>query len=183
MELGLTRGIYIDSDTMIRDSIADLLTLDVGTACVAARVEPFRAETRAASAMNGLSEHEYFNSGVLVFNFHAPEFDQCMERALATLHDPNVNLMFHDQCALNIGFRNKSKKLPAEYNYYVDCHTEPFSDLDGRIFHFLDRPKPWDVAYDGVGSAFLVSGMGGMRSDPWRKNGVRPASTSPGVVR
>lgn len=153
-ELGLARAIYIDSDTIIRGSIRDLVALEMGVACVAAKSEPYRPEARAASRLNNLNERSYFNSGVMVFDLTSPEFECCINRALHTLDDPGATLVFQDQCALNIGFHGASKDLAERFNFYIGPDMDPFSNSDACVLHFLDRPKPWDVAYDGMGSAF-----------------------------
>jgi lipopolysaccharide biosynthesis glycosyltransferase len=56
--------------------------------------------------------------------------------------------MYHDQCALNIGFKGKFHLLDDKFNHFVKPDEErPISD--GTIIHYLDRPKPWDPAYFG----------------------------------
>ncbi|MEJ0048087.1 MAG: glycosyltransferase [Rhodospirillales bacterium] len=64
--------------------------------------------------------------------------------------DDAVTLLFHDQCALNLGFRNDFADLDERWNSVV---TEPtlLADVpgDAAILHFLDRPKPWSAAHGG----------------------------------
>ena len=59
--------------------------------------------------------------------------------------DPNTTLIFHDQCALNIGFCHFFSPLRNEYNSFIRPHDEDVSA--GVIMHFLEQPKPWDPAY------------------------------------
>ena len=58
-------------------------------------------------------------------------------------------LVFHDQCALNIAFKNHFMHLPDRYNYFLRPSRERNGYIeDGVLLHFLDKPKPWDIVFD-----------------------------------
>ena len=69
---------------------------------------------------------------------------------MAAIHDTGVTLLFHDQCALNLGFRGLFLRLGMSWNTPVGEATT-LSDLppDTAVLHYLDRPKPWSAAYEG----------------------------------
>jgi lipopolysaccharide biosynthesis glycosyltransferase len=91
----------------------------------------------------------YFNSGVLRFDLTDPELPGLLDKAIAAAIDPEVTLIFQDQCALNIAFDTKMAELPERFNYFnpPSVSGDGISATDAVIVHFLDRPKPWDSLY------------------------------------
>jgi lipopolysaccharide biosynthesis glycosyltransferase len=138
------RAIYIDSDTVVFPGVERMLWADTDQPLMA-RLDGDRPETRAAIAAHKLPKGTYFNSGVLVFDLRDSHLEECLQRTIDATTDPNISLLFHDQCALNIGFSGHFVPLEGEYNRFVRPHDKKVSG--GVIMHFLERPKPWDPAY------------------------------------
>ena len=108
-----------------------------------------RPEVTAAIERHQLEAGRYFNSGVLSFDLTHADLDEALDRTLLTVRDRKEQLMFQDQCALNLGFRGVFNELEQKYNHFIS----PFDaspSASGAILHFLDRPKPWDTAYAGT---------------------------------
>jgi lipopolysaccharide biosynthesis glycosyltransferase/tetratricopeptide (TPR) repeat protein len=143
------RGVYVDSDTVIRPRFVELLTMPMNGDPIAARREPLRAEVLAATRAHDLTEGTYFNSGVLLFDFTNPGAMTGLDGSIAAIGGDAV-LIYHDQCALNRGFRGLSMSLDEHFNYPVS-EEKTIAELpdEAAILHFLDRPKPWSVAYAG----------------------------------
>ena len=56
--------------------------------------------------------------------------------------------MFHDQCALNVAFAGEVQYLESRYNFFLKPNRLNNGDLsDALLLHYLDKPKPWDIAY------------------------------------
>jgi len=148
------RALYLDADVVVRPGLGDLFT-GVSEAPLRARPEPGGAAVARAAAALGLTGR-YFNSGVLAFRLDHPELEGALERSLAAAADPAVPLMFHDQCALNIGFDRLADPLPRRFNHYVRAEgaTEP-DEGNAVVVHYLDRPKPWDGLYRGPAREWL----------------------------
>lgn len=144
------RAIYVDSDILVRGPLDSLFVAELGGMPLAARLEPMRPEVRRAIALHQLSDNRYFNSGVLVFDLQHERLGADLDGAVAAIMDDNVTLLFHDQCALNLGFKNDFADLDKMWNFVV---TEPtkLADIppEAAILHFLDRPKPWSAAHGG----------------------------------
>jgi lipopolysaccharide biosynthesis glycosyltransferase/tetratricopeptide (TPR) repeat protein len=147
------RGLYIDSDTIVAGPILGLFETE-HLAPLSARREVERPEVTRAVAAHGLTDG-YFNSGVLLLDFASDRFARLIDKTIFTINDSSVTLMFHDQCALNIGFDGTIEPLDPKYNRFVDVGVDPVAiEADNVILHFLDRPKPWDPSYDGPASAY-----------------------------
>jgi lipopolysaccharide biosynthesis glycosyltransferase len=110
-----------------------------------ARAEEPRAGVRRATALHGLAG-PYFNSGVLRFALDHPAIGPALDRALAAAADPAVPLVFHDQCALNIGFEGLTAAMSERFNAFLWPEQRAVPD-DAAVLHFLDRPKPWEPLY------------------------------------
>jgi lipopolysaccharide biosynthesis glycosyltransferase len=152
LELGQhDRALYIDSDTIIRGSLRELLEFPIGMP-LAARLEDNRPEVDAAIRINQLEPGKYFNSGVLAFDLTDANVGAGLERTVHAINHSHDTLMFHDQCALNIGFKSTFRPLDSRFNYFVkpqlaNAPLEATELPDAVIIHYLDRPKPWDPAY------------------------------------
>ena len=149
--LGLyRRAIYIDSDVLVRASLDVLFATDLAGHPLAARVETPRPEVTRAIALHGLADDLYFNSGVLLFDLASDRLDDALDASVTAVTDDSVTLLFHDQCALNLGFRDRFLRLGTAWNTPVTESTR-LADLSAEtaVLHYLDRPKPWSAAYDG----------------------------------
>ena len=142
-----TQALYIDADTIVRSGLDELFATERGIPLLA-RYETDRPEVRHATAVHQL-KGTYFNSGVLRFDLEHPALPELLDRAIAAAIDPDVNLIFQDQCALNIAFDMNMGQLPDRYNYFnpPSVSGDGISASDAVIVHFLDRPKPWDSLY------------------------------------
>lgn len=144
------RALYMDSDILIRRKLIDLLAFDMKGKPLAARVEVMRPEVRRAIELHQIKDDRYFNSGVLLFDLKSKALLPGIERSIAAITDEKVLLLYHDQCALNLGFRDEFTDLEIGFNYPMGEATR-LADLppSATVLHFLDRPKPWSNAYRG----------------------------------
>jgi lipopolysaccharide biosynthesis glycosyltransferase len=144
------RAVYVDSDILLTGRLDALLRLDLGGYPMAARLETPRPEVRRAIVHHGLAEGRYFNSGVLLIDLHHPDLDAALAGAVNAIADETIVLLYHDQCALNLGFRDRFADLDMAWNYPL-TETGKLEDVPegNALLHFLDRPKPWSAAYNG----------------------------------
>ena len=84
-----------------------------------------------------------------------------LDRAIAAVMDDDTKLLFHDQCALNLGFRADFADLDGAWNTAV-IESDSLAEVpaDAALLHFLERPKPWSAAYGGD--------AGALWADQWR---------------
>jgi lipopolysaccharide biosynthesis glycosyltransferase len=142
------RALYVDSDIVAHGDVSSLIDLPFHDALIMARAEEYSSDVRAVTEKHGLNPGQYFNSGVLVFDFTRPEILNNLDHAIALSEREPERLMFHDQCALNIAFAGKVLYLAPEYNYFLRPQRLDNGDFSSAILlHFLERPKPWDLSY------------------------------------
>ncbi len=144
------RAIYIDSDVLVRAPLDALFATDMGGQPLAARVETPRPEVTRAIVLHALVGDLYFNSGVLLFDLASDRLEAALDASVAAIADDSVTLLFHDQCALNLGFRDRFLRMGTAWNTPVgEAMTLAQLPAGAAILHYLDRPKPWSAAYDG----------------------------------
>ena len=144
------RALYVDGDILLNGKLDQLFRIDLGGHPMAGRVEASRPDVRRAILHHGFAPGRYFNSGVLLFDLRHPGLDAALASTVSAIADEQVTLIYHDQCALNLGFRDSFADLDPAWNTPV-TETTKLSDIpaDAAILHFLDRPKPWSAAYNG----------------------------------
>ncbi len=140
-------GLYIDSDTLVRPGLEELLSLPQAKPLMA-RPELDRSVIRRAVADHRMRGW-YFNSGVLRFNFRHDGLAGALGRSIECTFDQSHNLHFNDQCALNIGFDCQVDALPERFNHFLFPQSSPGTSPQGEgvILHYIDQPKPWDSFY------------------------------------
>jgi lipopolysaccharide biosynthesis glycosyltransferase/tetratricopeptide (TPR) repeat protein len=144
------RAVYLDSDILVRGDLRDLFSRNLTGHPLAARLEPMRPEVRRAIALHGLADDRYFNSGVILFDLTSDRLLVGLDGAVHAIADDETTLLYHDQCALNLGFRSDFADLDNAWNYAVTEETALAAvPPEAAVLHFLARPKPWSAAYGG----------------------------------
>ncbi len=144
------RALYIDSDTWIGHGVARIFAFDLEGQPLGARPDLtiFPEIARAAVAL-GIEPAKYFNSGVLLFDLEHPELPAALARAVEIAQKQEM-LTFHDQCALNLAFRELSTPLPEPFNCFLHGPSPPDPTVEPVILHFAASPKPWDPMYSSA---------------------------------
>jgi len=143
------RAIYIDSDTVALDDIAELFDLDIGDDAVAALVDPkvsdipeFRAYVENAL---GVPAKEYVNSGVLLMNLKKLRKIHFLSRMVKIIEEQDPSLVAPDQDYLNVICRGEIYHLDSCWNAQPIKSGAP---KGAKILHFNLFKKPWQC--DGV---------------------------------
>lgn len=144
--------LYIDSDTVVTHGFHDLLALPVaGNTLLMAAPDQDIPGVHEATRRHGLEYGRYFNSGVLWFpRVSAALIERLLEcERLAVEHADQM--MFLDQCALNIAFASVLELLPRRFNFLVgpkDVDLLPATPAaEAILLHLLESPKPWHSSY------------------------------------
>lgn len=157
MPPGVTRVLYLDSDTLVLRNLAPLMEAPLGDKTVGAVEDLDRA---ASCARLGLPPEEgYFNSGVLLIDLATWQANAIPAKAQDYLvkHSNNPSLCrYPDQDALNVTLQRAWQPLPAEWNAYACYRWFQPAELSPRqqaavlnpgIIHFIGPEKPWLPGY------------------------------------
>lgn len=162
------RVLYLDSDTFAFADISPLFEMDLGDSLIGAvrdfgvflkfeRSHAFAIrETRNAERVtHPFPRHDYFNSGVMLFDCNRIRQNDGIMSSLVNV-DGLGDHVFPDQDHLNLVFRNRVSFLHPSWNafYGLTRHTvriarrvmprEAVHDLRRpKIIHYVAGPKPW----------------------------------------
>lgn len=153
LPLDVGRVIYLDSDLLVLQDIAELWQFDLKGLPLGAVLEPEVSNEERLGLPIGTP---YFNSGVLVMDLRQFRIHGFMEKAEKFVCDFPERIKYVDQDALNVILASKWLSLPSEWNY-VAWHYTPEARLNRTasplkrspcIVHFTASPKPWQYACD-----------------------------------
>ncbi len=144
--------LYLDSDTVVSHGFHGLLALPVaGNTLLMAAPDQDIPGIHAATRRHGLVQGRYFNSGMLWFprvNAALVERLRECERVIVEHAD---QMMFLDQCALNIAFASALELLPRRFNFLIPPKDADLLSAtpagDACLLHLLESPKPWHSSY------------------------------------
>ena len=160
--------LYLDCDTLVLGSLADLADYDFQNSSVAA-VEDLPS-TADKSGIKSRISGSYVNSGVLLFN--KDYLSECVLEKLLPISFDTSNLVFGDQDLINLQFNGEFAILNRSYNcqpYYYEFKrselmnlfygdSQPLEEVDIRVsdaetaglnpivIHFCHSPfgRPWE---------------------------------------
>lgn len=139
------KALYLDVDTVVISSLEELL---VGTQQNPLMARPEKTTNDLVKKAKALRDIDfYFNSGVLLFDLRHPALQPCLAKTLDVALNQQPTLMFHDQCALNAGFKGFVDALEDRYNFALHGLMCVTSDIDVVILHYTGRLKPWDLSH------------------------------------
>lgn len=154
---GYQRALYLDTDIAVLNDFTMLFSLPMVHA-LSAFSEPPKGQILEAIELHHITNGQYFNSGVMLFNLQHPDLEHLINGAIGYAEDVSVRLLYHDQCALNRMIRGHYHALPDKYNFFIRPGlTAPEYGDDTIILHFVDSPKPWEHHYPGLDAKSIWS--------------------------
>jgi lipopolysaccharide biosynthesis glycosyltransferase len=141
----IDRIIYLDTDTVVINDLAELYSLEFD--------EPFAAVVDPATGIRldlGITKTgSYFNAGVLLINLDAWRSEQISERALEFVGTYPEKCIYVDQCALNAVSVDRWKRIDSRYNlmgqYVPDLLRKEYNPfLSDKVIVHYNIFKPWD---------------------------------------
>lgn len=159
--------IFTDLDLIISDNILKLADINMEGHPIAACIEPIWQElymqnnkiynTTIRAYTNDIlklsNPFNYYNTGVVIFDVKEYNKLNAFEMMLNIIN--NNQLIYQEQCALNIFFKDNFYTLPNVWNYELapslianPYHFNFYSkykeeENNAKILHFLGRYKPW----------------------------------------
>lgn len=135
--------IFIDSDTIVRSDLAELMNIELGDNLVAAVkdivMEGFVQFGTMSESDDGImpakdylqrvlgmqDTEKYFQAGIIVFNINKMKSEDTFSTLMATMKEKKY--WFLDQDIMNKVFYNRVKYLPLEWNvYHGNGNTDEF---------------------------------------------------------
>lgn len=154
------KGIYIDSDTILRADIGELYDIDLEGKTIAARVD-LKAKmvpefvSYVENAL-GISTSEYVNSGVLLMDLKAIRKMHYITRMTDLMRKYDADLVAPDQDYLNVILKGQIKHLGKEWN----LQPEGENARGAKLLHFNLSKKPWHHEDINAGEKFWEAAKG-----------------------
>lgn len=163
---GLSKVVWLDSDTIVTTNIAELYDWNLNGQVVAAGSyhEPLRVHLCGGNpelkkinmsyhgkSMTPLELPKHMNAGVLVMDLIEMKKQGILEEwhRLVKLHEQKCLWNLANQPPFTLAIQGKYEELPGEWNVgYLGCspaYQEPhgFSCDEGKILHWNGEMKPW----------------------------------------
>ena len=143
----IERVLYLDSDIIVRRSLAEFWSTDLGGfACAAIEDAFWDPRLDYVQVPQG---SRYFNSGVLLINLSYWRQNNVYERAVEFIKGDPDKLNYYDQDVLNALFVDQWVNLPAVWNDMArsTLHIPALRNLNipnPAIVHFVGPYKPWN---------------------------------------
>lgn len=134
----IDRVLYLDSDTVIEDSLDDFWNIDFEDCYMAGVDDCLSSKYRK---LVGLSEDGvYCNSGVLLINLKKWREDNIEEQFISLMREHNGYFVFNEQSILNSVFEGKIKIMPQQYNVNSLIYLYNYDEL-------MRLRRPYNFSY------------------------------------
>lgn len=134
---------YIDADILCLKNAEDFFNIKLDNYIIAA-IPDDRIFNSRNSALN-LTDHTYFNSGVLIINVQKWLALNITEKLLSILQKTPHLFIYPDQDALNIILTKNIKYIEQKFNYAINKNMSSNSDV--VLLHYVHKPKPWELIF------------------------------------
>lgn len=152
--------IFTDLDLLVFDDISILNSIDLEGKIIAACIEPvWKIFCDQDVQIKGVSIREYsknilqlsepysyYNTGVVVIDVQQFNKADSFKKLLEIVN--NNKLLYQEQCALNILFKNNFYTLPSIWNFELlpmlkDYVRYSKDESEAKVIHYLGGNKPW----------------------------------------
>ncbi len=147
--------LYLDSDIVILNDLAELYKIDIGDNTIAAIEESHTEGLLRYLNSIKVSPDGYFNTGVLILNTKKLLDGKILDKVVKVLDEAEVVYSLPDQDSLNIVLSGSIYYLPRQWNvewhkiHAIDTVKEKFVDdvrkssLNPYILHYASANKAW----------------------------------------
>jgi len=167
------RAVYIDSDTLVADSLDELNELDLGGKPFAIGYDCLY---NSYKKLIGLPpDARYFNSGVLVMDLPTWTKCRCTERIFAYMKNFRHDLMFGDQDYFSLVLADDAAILPPRYNFLT--HYQMFHRVSDVRFVMRVPASCWygnEEFATAQARPAVHHFLGNMMGRPWHKESLNP---------
>ena len=153
--------LYLDGDTIVRESLKELYDANIEDYVLAASIEPTVDYERKKDL--GLEKYPYYNAGVLLINLKKWREEKVGKAILDFYKENDGKLFANDQDAINGTLAGKILTVSPTYNFYnifyqynykflkklmknvdyIDEKTYKEAVENPTIIHYLGEERPW----------------------------------------
>lgn len=147
------RVLYLDSDIIVNGSLSNFYYSDLNGAPVGVVKDYGMGEYFPFPYLDASISKKYFNSGVLLIDCVKWRSEGLVDTLLQTVEEYGDQVLYGDQCILNIVLRETAKYYSFTENaqvQYIEAiknqHNIKSISLDATptIIHYAAKHKPWD---------------------------------------
>ena len=147
------RVLYLDADIIVNGSLSDFYYSDLNGAPVGVVKDYGMGENFPFPYLDASVSKKYFNSGVLLIDCVTWRNEGLVDTLLQTVEEYGDQVLYGDQCILNIVLREQAKYYSFTENaqvQYIEAiknrHNIKSINLDATptIIHYAAKHKPWD---------------------------------------
>ena len=147
------RVLYLDSDIIVNGPLSDFYYSDLNGAPVGVVKDYGMGEHFPFPYLDASVSRNYFNSGVLLIDCVKWRNEGLVDILLQTVEKYGNQVLYGDQCILNIVLREKAKYYSFNENaqvQYIEAIKQQYGtnqvklDIPPTIIHYAAKHKPWD---------------------------------------
>ena len=147
------RVLFLDADIIVNGSLSDFYYSDLNGAPVGVVKDYGMGENFPFPYLDASVSKKYFNSGVLLIDCVTWRNEGLVDTLLQTVEEYGDQVLYGDQCILNIVLREQAKYYSFTENaqvQYIEAiknrHNIKSINLDATptIIHYAAKHKPWD---------------------------------------
>ena len=160
--------LYLDSDTIILNSLFDLFNTDLNTPIAA--VKEFFVPPHLKNILD-----YYYNSGVILFDYEKWEKEDCTKIIYDGIKNNNIKLEYPDQDLLNLNLQNFISTLNINYNInpYLYIYNK-YPLLAKRFYENLTNFYSYEEICDALKKPYILHMLSYLGARPWIKNKIHP---------
>lgn len=164
------RVLYIDCDTMVKDSLAPLWRTEFGTALIAGAQDT--VDSYFLDVIGLPKGTKYINAGILLANIAAWREENLQEKFMALIAKFGGNVPHHDQGTINAVCGERRVIIPARYNVTANLYS--FSAQTIKKIYFLEEYYTQEELTEAMDKPAIVHFTTGLLGRPWEEKSTHP---------
>ena len=164
------RVLYIDCDTLIRDSLLPLWATDFGDALIAGVQDT--VDSYFLDVIGLPRTVRYINAGILLINLSAWREENLQAQFMQLIEKFGGNVPHHDQGTINAVCKERRKIVPMRFNVTANLYS--FSAQTIRKIYFLEEYYPQEELTAALESPAIVHFTTGLLGRPWEEKSTHP---------
>ena len=168
------RVLYIDCDTLVRDSLAELWQTGFGNALIAGCQDT--VDSYFLDVIGLPRDVQYVNAGILLINLKAWRDENLQSQFMEMIARFGGNVPHHDQGTINAVCESRRVIVPIRFNLTSNIYS--FSAKTIRRIYFLQQYYTQDELDAAMTKPAIVHFTTGLLGRPWEEGSTHPEQES-----